>query len=84
MSKRRRRGLAQLIGYCHSRRVLHRDLRPQNLLLDLSKGTPLLADFGLSTAFRMPHRSLTHDVVTLWYRAPDRDFARRRSVLHSG
>lgn len=65
------RQLLEGVAYCHSRRVLHRDIKPNNILLDLSNGTLLLADFGLSTAFRMPNRSLTHDVVTLWYRAPE-------------
>ena len=30
-----------------------------------------MADFGLARAFGIPVRSLTHEVVTLWYRAPD-------------
>ena len=30
-----------------------------------------LADFGLARAFGLPMRSYTHEVVTLWYRAPE-------------
>lgn len=30
-----------------------------------------MADFGLARAFGIPVRSLTHEVVTLWYRSPD-------------
>lgn len=37
------RGLA----YCHRRKVLHRDLKPQNLLIN-EKGELKLADFGMS------------------------------------
>jgi len=51
-------------------RVLHRDLKPQNLLIN-AQGQLKLADFGLARAFGIPVRSLTHEVVTLWYRAPD-------------
>lgn len=62
--------LLQGIAYCHSHRVLHRDLKPQNLLVD-ADGYIKLADFGLARAFGVPVRSFTHEVVTLWYRAPE-------------
>jgi len=58
------------IAHCHSHRVLHRDLKPQNLLID-KKGVLKLADFGLARAFGVPVRTYTHEVVTLWYRAPE-------------
>lgn len=62
--------LCEGIRYCHSRRVLHRDLKPQNLLID-KNGNLKLADFGLARAFGVPLRTYTHEVVTLWYRAPE-------------
>jgi len=58
------------IAYCHSHRVLHRDLKPQNLLID-KQGRLKLADFGLARTFGVPARTYTHEVVTLWYRAPE-------------
>lgn len=58
------------VAYCHHHRVLHRDLKPQNLLIN-REGELKLADFGLARAFGIPVRSYTHEVVTLWYRAPD-------------
>jgi len=58
------------VSFCHDRRVLHRDLKPQNLLIN-KEGELKLADFGLARAFGIPVRSYTHEVVTLWYRAPD-------------
>ena len=58
------------IEFCHAHRVLHRDLKPQNLLID-THGHIKLADFGLARAFGIPVRAYTHEVVTLWYRAPE-------------
>ena len=58
------------IAYCHSHRIVHRDLKPQNLLID-KQGMLKLADFGLARAFGIPVRTYTHEVVTLWYRAPE-------------
>eukprot|EP00475_Leptophrys_vorax_P010887 TRINITY_DN17447_c0_g3_i1.p1 TRINITY_DN17447_c0_g3~~TRINITY_DN17447_c0_g3_i1.p1 ORF type:complete len:362 (+),score=110.70 TRINITY_DN17447_c0_g3_i1:99-1088(+) len=58
------------IAYCHSHRVLHRDLKPQNLLIG-ENNCLKLADFGLARAYSLPIGVITHEVVTLWYRAPE-------------
>jgi len=58
------------VAFCHDHKVLHRDLKPQNLLIN-RKGELKLADFGLARAFGIPVRSYSHEVVTLWYRPPD-------------
>merc|ERR1719203_1291134 len=45
--------LCRGIEFCHANRVLHRDLKPQNLLID-SKVRLKIADFGLARAYTLP------------------------------
>jgi len=58
------------LHYLHTNWILHRDLKPNNLLID-RQGILKLADFGLAKAFGSPNRVNTHQVVTRWYRAPE-------------
>lgn len=58
------------LEFCHLRAVMHRDLKPQNILVSRD-GKLKLADFGLARAFVPPIRPFTHEVVTLWYRPPE-------------
>ena len=52
---------ARGIDFCHANRIMHRDLKPQNLLIN-SKGQLKLADFGLARAFGIPVNTFSHEV----------------------
>jgi serine/threonine protein kinase len=52
------------LEYCHVRGVMHRDLKPQNILVSRD-GRLKIADFGLARAFVPPIRPFTHEVCFL-------------------
>ncbi|CAB3360612.1 Hypothetical predicted protein [Cloeon dipterum] len=64
------------LEYLHMNWVLHRDLKPNNLLLD-SRGVLKIGDFGLAKFYGSPNRQYTHQVVTRWYRCPELLFGAR-------
>jgi len=53
------------VAYCHANRILHRDMKPQNILLDKNGENLKLADFGLARAFSLPIKTYTHEVIYL-------------------
>lgn len=58
------------LAHCHSLGVMHRDLKPQNILV-AKDGSLKIADFGLARCFTPNARPLTVEVITRWYRAPE-------------
>uniref|UniRef100_A0A7S0Q0M8 Protein kinase domain-containing protein n=1 Tax=Coccolithus braarudii TaxID=221442 RepID=A0A7S0Q0M8_9EUKA len=62
--------LLEGMAYCHKNRVLHRDIKGSNLLIN-DEGQLKLADFGLARPFDDQQRNYTNRVITLWYRPPE-------------
>jgi serine/threonine protein kinase len=62
--------LCRGVEFCHANRIIHRDIKPQNLLID-TRMRLKIADFGLARAFTVPVTKYTHEVVTVWYRPPE-------------
>lgn len=62
--------LCRAVWFCHENYVLHRDIKPNNLLI-AADGEVKLADFGLARSFADPYALMTSNVITRWYRPPE-------------
>lgn len=62
--------LTRAVWFCHENFVLHRDIKPNNLLI-AADGEVKLADFGLARSFSDPYGLMTSNVITRWYRPPE-------------
>ncbi|KAE9971528.1 hypothetical protein EG328_005535 [Venturia inaequalis] len=62
--------IGRAVWFCHENFILHRDIKPNNLLI-AADGNIKLADFGLARSFAEPTAKMTHNVITSWYRPPE-------------
>lgn len=62
--------LCRALSYIHSLEICHRDIKPQNLLLDPQTGVLKLCDFG-SAKILIPGEPNTSYICSRYYRAPE-------------
>jgi serine/threonine protein kinase len=67
------RATAKALGHAHAKSVIHRDVKPENIIFD-SNGVPKLTDFGLVMHHDVDHMSLTQEgawVGSYYYISPE-------------
>ncbi|HVC99385.1 MAG TPA: serine/threonine-protein kinase, partial [Pirellulales bacterium] len=75
--------LARAVEFAHQQGIVHRDIKPQNVLVDRASGQPMLMDFGLAKEMALADSELTQSGQVLGtpaYMAPEQAAGRLRDV----
>ncbi|GIQ81312.1 hypothetical protein KIPB_002254 [Kipferlia bialata] len=62
--------LCRSLAYCHQKGICHRDIKPQNLLIDPLSGSLILCDFGSAKALVKGEPNVSY-ICSRYYRAPE-------------
>lgn len=74
-------GVAEAVQFAHEQNVIHRDLKPQNILVD-AEGNPRVADFGLARDLDYDEDDLDEIAGTFAYMSPEQARARKVPIDH--
>ncbi len=89
-TRRTLRDVADALAYAHERGVIHRDIKPDNILIDAESGRPMVTDFGIARAVSEGDSRLTATGIAIGtptYMSPEQAAGERtidgRSDLYS-
>lgn len=89
-TRRTLRDVADALAYAHERGVVHRDIKPDNILIDGQSGRPMVTDFGIARAVSEGDSRLTATGIAIGtptYMSPEQAAGERtidgRSDLYS-
>ena len=89
-TRRMLRDVADALAYAHERGVIHRDIKPDNILIDAQSGRPMVTDFGIARAVSEGDSRLTATGIAIGtptYMSPEQAAGERaidgRSDLYS-
>ena len=62
--------IARALNYIHAKHICHRDIKPQNILIDPSTNRVFLCDFGSAKILNKDENNVTY-ICSRFYRAPE-------------